>query len=309
MPAPTSYARVLALLERLSPVWPSTATDKLVGKELGVIATALGHAADVLDTLLDETFPDTTDQLITRWEKVCRVPSRPADSLAVRRARVLAVLRRTSGPRLEQLGKMLEGPFDLDENDIVFVETTRQMIEEAIRYEFTVPFTLAVGTHNLLAARPWPGLVDSFGVQLTIASNGDNFTVTITSPSGTSWPLFGGDSLSVWGYDGSEMSYRNAVDFEGEPAGGTWTITIVRAGSSLDIETLQLLVSNTIDSAQIYRFFALRDYSLAGSPDITEGERLFRRTALGHMESHAIWRLEAVCDDDYTRCDREPCGE
>lgn len=306
MPAPSSYARVLALLERLSPVWPSTAVDKLVGKELGVIATALGHATDVLDTLMDETFPDTTDQLISRWEKVCRVPVRPADSLAVRRERIMSVLRRTSGPRLEQLGKMLAGPFDLDENDIVFVETTREMIEDAIRFEFAVPFTLAVGTHVLSFHVPWPGLVDSFGVELTIASNGDNFTATITSPSGTSWAL---GTLSTIGYDGDEMSFRNAVDFLDEPAGGTWTITIVRGGSSLDVEVLNLLVSNTIDSAQIYRFFALRDYSLAGSPDITEGERLFRRTALGHMESHAIWRLEAVCDDDYSRCDREPCGE
>lgn len=310
MPAPSSYARVLALLERLSPVWPSTATDKLVGKELGVIATALGHATDVLDTLMDETFPDTTDQLIARWEKVCRIPVRSADSLAVRRSRVLSVLRRTSGPRLEQLRGMLAGPFDLTEDEILFIEPARAQIEDVLRIELSNTYALTSASTPIRISRPWPGLVDSFGVKIEIECTGgpsaaNEIAIIVQSPSGTQWNL--GD-IAANGFDGTRQSFRDASTFEGETAGGTWTIFASAPVGSCSIVFLSLLVSNDVDAASIYHFYAVRDADLAGDPDITEAQRLFQRTAHGHNKSLVAERLALVHGDDHSLHGREPHG-
>lgn len=297
--------RVKAALRRLSPVWPSTEVDTSVGKEIDSIATAIEPIATVLDTLLDETFPDTTDQLIARWERVCRVPTRPADSLAVRRERVLSVLRRTSGPRIEQLSKMLAGPFDLDENDIIFVETLRDTIEDALT--FAVPdVTYPTGTTTIYVNVPWPGEVDSFGVRVTLEADLDQLQLKIYSPQGTEWDI--GDLNPDYGWGGEQITFWDRETFTDEIAGGAWRIEIT-VPADTELFGLTLLVSNDVDSAQIYRFFALRDVDLAGSPDMVEAERLFRRTALGHLDAHVINRLECIVDDAYSRCDREPCGD
>lgn len=302
MPLPASFARVLALLKRISPLWPSTAVDKSVGKELGSIAVAMGMATDPLDGVLDELLPDTTTQLIYRWEAITRVASRSSDPIATRRSKVLSVLRRISGARIDQLEKVLTGSLALDPEDMVWVEQLRSFIEVALT-ETTGVVSLAVPTTapglSVSLGRPWPGIVDDAGVQVYIAISSVGTTVaTLTSPAGTSWTI-PVNATSGW--------YFTRSIFTGQPAGGMWTLSI-RDSSAPTLTEFRLLVSNNIDSGQIYNFFILRDFSLPGTADLVEAQRLFHRTALGNMRAFVVERLSFVCGDPHSLIGRDPLG-
>jgi hypothetical protein len=298
----SALARVLAALQRISPAWPSTDSTTRVGKELGSIAVAIAMAADRVDVVLDEIFPDSTDELIDRWEKITGVPSGSTDDLATRQTRVLAVLRRTSGPRIDQLEKMLTGPLALDPADMVWVEPLRSMIEEALT-ETTGVVALAVPTVapslTVTLGRPWPGVVDDYGVKVYVALSSIGTTVaTLTSPRGTAWTI-PVNATSGW--------YFTRSVFTGEPAGGTWTLSI-RDSSAPTLTEFRLLVSNSVDSGQIYNFFVLRDSSLPGSPDLGEAQRLFHRTALGNMRPFVVETLAFTVGDSHSLVTRDPVG-
>jgi hypothetical protein len=302
MSAPASYARVLAALKRISPSWPSTDTTKSVGKELGTIATAIGMAADRIDSVLDEIFPDTTTEEIERWERITRVPVRIGDDLATRRTRILSVLRRVSGPRIEQLEKMLSGPLDLDPEDMIWIEPLRSFIEEALT-ETTGIVALSVPSSDppliVQLGKPWPGIVDDAGVQVYIAMSSVGTAVaTLTSPSGTTWTI-PVDATTGW--------YFTRTEFTDEAAGGQWTLKITDNGSPTLTE-FRLLVSNDVDSAQIYNFFVLRDPGLSGTADLVEAQRLFHRTALGNMRAFVIETLAFTVGDSHSLVGRDPVG-
>ncbi len=294
-----SLARVKAALRRLSPPWPSTETDTSVGKELDSIALAVSMGADPLDTALDETFPDTTEELIDRWELVTRNPVRTTDDIDTRRARVLAVLRRTAGPRLDQLEAMLAAPFDLAVEDIIFYEQTREMIEDGITETDTTTYAITGSPTEIVMGEHWPGVIDDTGVRIYVAISAVGTpTMTLTSPVGTVWDI-PVDATTGW--------YETRTAFLGEVAGGTWLVTASN-GSSVNITELRLLVSNDVDSAQIYNFFAYRDPTLAGDADIREAQRLFHRTTLAHMNAHVIQSIGFTVDDEYSLVDRDPVG-
>ena len=296
----SAYDRILAALKRLSPPWPSTEVDTSVGKELGSIATAMELAVDPLDDVFDEVMPDTTTNLIERWEAIARVGTRGGDSLAVRRERVLSVLRRTSGPRLEQLGVMLEGPLDLDINDIIFYEQTRELIEAALTETDATTYAITSTPTVIELGKPWPSTVDDFGVKLYLAlDNPDDLTVTVTSPAGTVWTVPATSVNDAW--------YQTRTVFLGEPAAGKWRISVADVTPN-NLTEVRLMVSNEVDSAQIYNFFAYRDPTLAGDEDIAEAQRLFRRTALAHLNSHVIQSVGFTVDDEYSLVDRDPVG-
>lgn len=301
MSLPASFARVLAMLKRISPPWPSTDDDTSVGAELGSIAVAVGMATDPLDGVLDEVFPDTTTQLLPRWEAVTRIPSRTGDSLDVRRARVLAVLRRTSGPRLDQLAKMLSGPLGIDADDMIFVEGMRSFIEDALIQDtggINVGLSATPSVFSL--GKPWPGVVDDAGVSVWLDLDPlDGQQVTVTAPNGTSW-TFTPTVTQDW--------TRNRTTFTGIPAGGTWTVSIVDALGGTVLSQLKLLVSNDVDSGQIYNFFVLRDPSLPGVADMTEAQRLFHRTALANMRSFIIETMAFTVGDSHSLVGRDPVG-
>lgn len=299
MTAPASYTRVLAALRRLSPSWPFTDSDTSVGKELGSIATAFGMAVDVVDSVLDELFPDTaTTQSITRWEKVTRVPTRTGDDIATRRSRVLSVLRRASGPRLDQLAKMMSGPLDLAEEDILFIEQQRQYIDDALTFDSGA---LGISSSPFLYGHDlyYPGTIDSGGVRIKLDATFPMLatTITLVSPFGTRWQIEENSADWQW----------NREDFLGQTASGTWSLI----GSGADITQLnsfQLIVSNDVDSSQIYNFFAYRDPTLSGTPDLVEAQRLFRRTALAHMNSKVIESTAFVVGDEHSLVGRDPVG-
>ncbi len=296
---PSSYDRVLAALKRLSPPWPFTDDDTSVGKELGSIATAIGTATDPLDDALDEIFPDTTTQLIDRWEQITRVPTRTSDAIATRRTRVLSVLRRMSGARLDQLERVLAGPLDCETTDIIWVEQLRQFIDDALTNTLTGTWAMSASARTFSLGLPWPGEVDDTGVGVYIAISAVGTpTITLTSPEGTTWavPV---DATTGW--------YYNRDDFNGERAGGRWILSAANA-SAVNITEMRLRVSNDVDAAQIYNFFAYADPTVVTDPDITEAQRLFHRTAHGHMNAHVIQSLAFTVDDEYSLVDRDPVG-
>lgn len=297
MSLPASFTRVLALLKRISPSWPSLEPDKSTGKEMGSIAVALAMAADAVDAVVDEIFPDTTTFLIDRWEKITKNPIRTSDDLPTRRSRVMSVLRRISGPRLAQLEKMLAPLLALDVSDIIWVEPLRSMIEEALT-ETTGIVSLATPT-TITFSKLWPGVVDDAGVQVYLAMTGIGDTAaTLTSPSGTVWTIPSG-STTGW--------YFTRDKFTGEPAGGTWTLSIIFSAVP-PLTEARLLVSNNVDSGQIYNFYALRDPSLSGTADLIEAQRLFRKTALGNMRAFVIETLAFTVGDPHSLCGRDPIG-
>lgn len=302
MSLPASFTRVLGMLRRISPPWPSTDADTSVGAELGSIAVAIGTATDPLDSVLDEVFPDTTTQLLPRWEAVTRIPSRTGDDITVRRARVLAVLRRTSGPRLDQLAKMLSGPLGIDANDIFWVEGMRSFVEDALTQTTGIISTAVPSTPpgvSFQLGKPWPGVVDDTGVMVYIAMSAIGVTTaTLTSPDGTVWTI---PVTAATGW------YFTRTAFTGVPAGGSWIVSIADT-SAPTVAEVRLLVSNNVDAGQIYYFYVLRDPTLPGTADLGEAQRLFHRTALGNMRSFVIETLAAACDDLHSLTDRDPVG-
>ncbi len=272
MTAPASYSRVMAALRRLSPSFPNTDEDTAVGKELGSIGTAVATAVDRFDAVPDELFPDTATETIERWEKVFRVPIRTADPIADRRNRVLSVLRRSSGPRLDQLAKMLAIPLGIDVDDVIFYE---------------------------MLGQPWPGVVDAGGVRLYMSwSSLGTPAVTVTSPDGTIWtPTV--NEIGGW--------YYTRTAFLDETAGGSWQLSVAN-GSAVNLTQAILIVSNDIDSAQIYNFFAFCDPGTNATPDLIESQRLFHRTALGHLKAFVTQSTDAVVDDQFSLVDRDPVG-
>lgn len=300
MTLPASSSRVRALLRRLSPVWPSTDPDTSVGKELDTTADTLALVADPLDGALDEVFPDTTTQLASRWEKIAKLVTREDVDIATRRIAIQSVLRRVNGPRIDQLGPMLAGPFDLDVNDIVFMEQLRSTIETALTVTDSTSRTITTTPTPIYFSTPWPGLVDDLGVKVTtVASAHVSCLMTITSPSGKSHGV---------GFFGS-TTFEIRDFFTGEPAAGTWTFAISTDSGTVTLSSLSVRVSNDVDSAQIYTFFALRDAALAGSPNIAQAQQLFAHTAMGHNVSLVIERAECIVDDPHSLCDREPVGD
>lgn len=301
MSLPASFARVLGMLRRISPPWPFTDADTSVGAEIGSIAVAIGMATDPLDGVLDEVFPDTTTQLLPRWETITRIPTRTGDDIAVRRARVLAVLRRTSGPRLDQLAKMLSGPLGIDAGDMQFFEPLRSMIEDAITQSTgTISIALTPTPTLFTFGKPWPGVVDDAGVSVYLDLDVlDGQIVTVTAPTGATW-MFSPTVNQDW--------TRNRTAFTGAVAGGAWSVSVSDATSVSHIRKVRLLVSNDVDSGQIYSFFVLRDPTLPGVADLGEAQRLFHRTALANMRSFVIENMAFAVGDSHSLCGRDPVG-
>lgn len=310
MTAPLSYDRVLGALRRLF-AFPVKITrpggalpapgDSSIGREIGSIAWMGARAMDRGDAMYAELFPDTTVETIDRWERNTLRPVNPPISLDERRARVLAVLRRSGGVQPDGLAEALYAVLDLDSPDqIIFFETLRAQIDAALTLELpfpgivlpSIPPAVEIGL-----GKPWPGVVDDLGVQVYIQTTGPGtVTATVTSPSGTIWNIGALPSLTG--------QYENRITFLGEDAGGTWKVGLINSVGGNTLEFVSIRVSNDVDSAQIYNFFVYRDMSLPGTPDIQEAQRIVDHTALAHM-SPSVTTNEA-CVVDINACDTEP---
>lgn len=187
-----------------------------------------------------------------------------------------------------------------DPYDIELIEADRSDTENMLLYDTGA---ISVNSNSVLTVeRYWPGKVDATGVRVKLTMGAvDTTTGTLTSPYGTTWSF----PITTT----SETTYENRTAFLNEPAGGRWTLTVAEAGALSTTTRFKLLVSNNVDSGQIYNFFAFRDPVLPGTPDISEAQRLFSRSALGHMTSYVVQSIAFLCDSPYSLMDRDPLGE
>jgi hypothetical protein len=310
MSLPLSFSRVYAALKRLMPpasfLGRSYSQDDAsdVMKELASTAVAAGTVADAFELVLDELFPTTTTRLIDRWETGTGNASRPSDMIEKRRGRVLATLRRANGPQLAKLASALSELLACTAAELVFIEQTRANIEAALTHDSGV---IASALPNAAPAAPqfcvtkyWPDVVDDLGVRVFIAVDVfHGVQATLTHPDGTTWN-FAPPTASGW--------CETRTIFKGKPAGGTWKLSVYDAAGGVTLTEWKLLVSNATDSAQIYRFYVVRDADLAGVPDLLEAQRHFNRYAHGHNKKTVAERMTVVVDDAHSLCDRDPVG-
>lgn len=309
MTAPLSYDRVLTALRRLWP-WETTITrpagvapadgDTAIGRELGTLAWIAARATDRVEAMAAELFPDTSDESLARWEFVTRTATNESLSTDARRARVLSVLRRSGGVQLDRLAAMLYAVLGLSSpDDVQFQETTRAQIDAGLTIETEI-LNLAIPSGAPAAvigfSTPYPGFVDDYGVQVYIqVSAVGTPTVSLTSPAGTVWNI---TLTSAAAY------YEQRTSFLGQRAAGEWKLSILDSSGGKALTRCALRISNDVDAGQIYNFFAYRDMTLPGTPDLLEAQRLFNRSALGHMSPSVITKEQFVVDDSLV--DREP---
>lgn len=293
MSAPVTLSKVAATLKRFL---PSFFAGRLL-LEAQSLAVALARANDYVEALYVELFPDTaTLTSIDRWEATRRIPVRVSDSLATRRARVLAKLRRIYGPDLARLDVLLYPLLDVAAGTVVFQETMRATIEAGLTLTTGVIATALPASVRLGA---WfPGNIDQSGVRVYLALTGLGAgTATLLHPNGvTSW-TFTPTVAAGW--------YETRTAFLGKPAAGFWTLTVSGATT---LTEFRLLVSNDVDAGQIYTFRIYRDPAAGGNPDYPEARAQFSRFAMGHMDTLITERVTAIVGDDHTVAGREPVG-
>lgn len=297
MSLPTTLTKVYNALVR---GLPSFFSGKLL-LEAHSFAVALARANDVVEGMVAELFPDTaTLSSIDRWERTRRVPSRPGDDLQTRRNRVLTVEQRVNGPQPAKLESMLVNLLACAPNQVLLIEQLRASIEAAMTLTtgtiaMPIPGTLTIGA-------PFPGVIDDQGISLYLRTSvAASVNAKLTHPDGTSVTFSGTTDLVT-----REILFRDRATFLGKSAAANWTISVTGAPTS--IQEARLFVSNDQDSAQIYRFYAVRDASLGGAPDITEAQRQFTRHALAHMVPSVAEHTAMICDEGHSLCDREPVG-
>jgi uncharacterized protein YmfQ (DUF2313 family) len=308
--APLSYDRVLSALRYLFP-WETTITrpagvapavgDTKIGRELGTLAWIAARANDRVEAVLAEVFPDTSDESLARWEFITRTATNESLTITQRRARVLSVLRRSGGVQLDRLAAMLYGVLGLTSpNDVQFQETTRAQIDAGLTIESDVMnVAIPAGGSPLVVglSAPYPGFVDDYGVQVYIQVSAiGSPVVLLESP----------DRLTAAGVTLTAAAgyYEHRVAFFGKQAAGEWRLHLTDSSGGKTLTRWAIRVSNDVDSGQIYNFFAYRDMGLPGTPDLLEAQRLFNRSALGHMSPSVITKEEFVVDDSLV--DREP---
>lgn len=81
------------VLEQLIPVEIGTG----FGKDLAVEGSYLDDACDRAEKLLLETYPDTTSELVTNWERICGIVPPDGATLQNRRNAVIRKLREVGG--------------------------------------------------------------------------------------------------------------------------------------------------------------------------------------------------------------------
>lgn len=304
MTAPLSLSRVYAAAKRLMPVglsaWADDASEIL--RELSVISWVTARVADRVEAIFVECFPDSAVETLDRWERLFQTAVRTADSLDARRARLIATMGRVAGNTIAQLSDLLAPLFGVDSSQVQWIEVVRSQIDSTLTETWNEGADLSfTPTVTFQLGRPWPGNVDELGVRLLVDIDSlAGQSVALTSPSGTTW-AFTLDAIAP-----SFISNRNL--FLGEPAAGMWTVSVSDPTESTVLSSVQLMVSNDVDAAQIYKLRAFADPSLAPNADLVSSLRILRKTAVAHVWSLVCQQLAIVCDSSYGRCDRDPVG-
>jgi hypothetical protein len=299
----------MTALRAVWPAWPVFDAHG-VADEAALMGTLLGRVVDRVDALEDELWPDGATADIERWERNWRVPVRPADDAAKRRARLLSVIGRIPGSTPAQVRQLLASAFDLAEEDVLLLEMLRSEVEKAMtaREEFGGASGLFLASGESLiwhVPAAWPGTVDDVGVALTLDYETESFLVaTVTHADGTSWV-----EPSYLNQFRAPATRRKRGVFSGRRAAGGWTVRLDNVGGDDAIVwAVELMVSNDEDSRQIYHVYAVRDPNLAGTPDLVEAHRLFATTVHAHSRRYVCERTTIRCDEPRSLCDRDVIG-
>jgi hypothetical protein len=104
--------------------------ESRIQRFFAIAGDGLGIAWAKAAELLDDFLPDRAWSLLDRWETIMRLVPRAADSLAIRRARILAFIRKVHGySRALMLDNVAE-LLDVDISDLSFVENSTVTLDE-----------------------------------------------------------------------------------------------------------------------------------------------------------------------------------
>ena len=120
-----------ANLRKLVPerVW-STDLDSIIQREFKVEGAMLGGSASKIAELLEDFLPDRAWSFLDRWETVLGLTPGPADTVSVRRNRLLSFLRTVEGFSVDGIKNALEATFDLDATDIEILEFSNTTLDD-----------------------------------------------------------------------------------------------------------------------------------------------------------------------------------
>ncbi len=304
MPAPASYQRGLDALKRLFPAWPDIeATGPK--EEAQVHATVLGRAADRVDAMEGELYPDAVIETLERWEKLFQIPARAGDSVLTRQTRLQDTVGRVNGNTKAQIAKVVAGALALTDAQVLFIETLRSQIDAALTVGTGTGLAVAIPSAppgaELGLGGPWPGIVDDKGMRLFISQNsysGPGTTATLISPKGTQWTA----TYSANGWQETRTVFKN------EPAAGRWALRIYDGAGTKQLTEARLLVSNDVDAQQIYHFYVRRDPALAGGADLVEGQRVLRKMPPAHLRTYLCESNKITFDSPRSLLSRDPIG-
>lgn len=107
------------------------ATPGTYFEKMGRIAgSILGYAMAKVEELRENFLPARAySDILRRWERTYRIPTKAREPLDDRRERVLAVAGRTNGYAIPNVKEVLAEPLDLAEDDIEILEYTNQIDE------------------------------------------------------------------------------------------------------------------------------------------------------------------------------------
>jgi hypothetical protein len=133
--------------------------DSLVQRLYAVGADALATGWALIEELLEDFLPDRATRTLSEWEVVTGLLPRPHDTVAQRRARVLAFLRKIHGYSRASIADAIAPVLGLTAADLVFTEGRNRIADD---------FTGA-SVHGRWTQRPGGGVVAVAAGALTLS--------------------------------------------------------------------------------------------------------------------------------------------
>lgn len=140
----------------------STDEDSVIQLELFVEGQVFGVTLSKIAEFREDLLPDRAWSTLEDWEEMTGLPPKAADSIEVRRNRILSFLRAVQGYTVQNVKDALEATFDLDESDIEIVEYSHFQTDgfatviDPFWQEIALSGTLAIVAGELVITSPTP---------------------------------------------------------------------------------------------------------------------------------------------------------
>lgn len=358
-----------------------------IQREIMVEGDGQALTIGLIRELRDLFLPDSTFRFLSRWEKVCSIVPRPADSIETRRARVIGHLRKIHGFTREEIVKAVADLLDQDEADVQIVEVSNRQTDdfedasvgdEWLQNASAGTITEASGDLVLAAQNTddvrWTASVNAAVYVRTTPQNPEGMHVmakldawTLTDQNDLigllwydaltgDWHVFGISRINNPGDETFTQRKRisgtvTEVQYTTPPAGpiylrmlredggtlaigysttgweGPWTTIATGLATVADPAWVGLALiggsssssgtkSGAFDEFRIwnpnsrspFHWFIYRDPGDPGTPDIAGAQAVVDRMKPAHTEGDVTQSLSALCDDEYSLCDRTPLG-